>query len=648
MELPLKAFFLILCQLDTVSKITFIDIQTAMRFGRLFKWLLFLAATSFSGVASAQVTFVVDHLPENTPEQDTIFITGNFNNWTPGNPAHALTRNAADRHSITLPDPGFPLSYKFTRGNWDKVEGDELGNATTDRVLEAPPEGPVSIHISTWEDMPPRPAHGSVTVIVDRLPENTPPASPVYIVGNFNSWHPADPRYQLFEQSDGTYRTEVPVYGNRLEFKFTRGNWETVEGRLSGRARFNRVFEYESGGENEVRVQIETWEDLSGNPINSFTFLLVIAAVLGLLLTIAINTLHNNNKPANRILSALILLISVVLAGRVAIYDRDIFQAYPKLLLVPDLILFLYAPLFILYIRKLLLAKPLRWNSRLWLHFIPFVLHVIAYAPLYTMDNFTIISRNVDLSLRPWFVVTGGIALAYNLFYWWYTRRLLKKYQRASEDNYTFEQNFPFLNTVMNLKAICLVLWAGTYLLGGLDLLLEADLAYFTDRSMDLLFIVFSLTVFCLAYFAIREPELFKLPPELEEEEGPALPAEETAEAKSWEEWTEMKDKLSGLMEREKPYLNPKLTLGQLAEMAETNPHTLSRVINEGFEVNFNDFVNSYRVGAFKNKLQDPANQNLTLLAVALDVGFNSKTAFNRSFKKLSGTTPREWMKAQG
>lgn len=618
-----------------------------MRDGKLFKWLLFLAVTFFGGAASAQVTFVVDQLPENTPPADTIYLTGSFNDWDPQNPVHALAPDAQGRLSITLEQVAFPLTYKFTRGSWASVEGDELGNATTDRLLETPAQAPVGIHISTWEDLPPQPARGSVTIVVDQLPDNTPPAAPIFIVGNFNSWHPGDPHYQLSQHKDGSYRAEVPVFGNRLEFKFTRGNWETVEGRLSGRARFNRVFEYQSEGENLVRAQIETWEDLSGSPINAFTFLLVIASALGLLLIIAINTLHNNNKPANRILSILILLISVVLAGRVAIYDRDIFQTYPKLLLVPDLILFLYAPLFILYIRKLLLAKPLRWNSRVWLHFIPFFLHIAAYAPLYSMDNFTIISRNVDLSLRPWFVVTGGIALVYNLVYWWYIRRMLKRYQRAAENNYTFEQNFPFLNTVMNLKAICLALWLGTYVLGGIDLLLEVDLNDFTDRSMDVLFIVFSFTVFCLAFFAIREPELFKLPVELEEEEPPALPTVVSSGGDAWAERDEWKAKLSRLMDQEKPFLNPKLTLGLLAELAETNPHTLSKVINEGFEVNFNDFVNSYRVDTFKDRAKDPANQHLTLLAVALEVGFNSKTAFNRSFKKLAGSTPREWMKGQ-
>ncbi|MEM9987419.1 MAG: helix-turn-helix domain-containing protein, partial [Bacteroidota bacterium] len=75
--------------------------------------------------------------------------------------------------------------------------------------------------------------------------------------------------------------------------------------------------------------------------------------------------------------------------------------------------------------------------------------------------------------------------------------------------------------------------------------------------------------------------------------------------------------------------------------------HDLSRTINQGFGMNFNDFVNSYRVNAFKEQVLMPECQNHTFLAVALMVGFNSKTAFNRSFKKLTDQTPREYFQAQ-
>jgi AraC-like DNA-binding protein len=71
-------------------------------------------------------------------------------------------------------------------------------------------------------------------------------------------------------------------------------------------------------------------------------------------------------------------------------------------------------------------------------------------------------------------------------------------------------------------------------------------------------------------------------------------------------------------------------------------PHVLSRVINDGFGKNFFDFINTYRIEEFKRRADDPHYKNFTLLGIAYEVGFNSKSAFNRSFKKITGQTPRE------
>jgi AraC-like DNA-binding protein len=96
--------------------------------------------------------------------------------------------------------------------------------------------------------------------------------------------------------------------------------------------------------------------------------------------------------------------------------------------------------------------------------------------------------------------------------------------------------------------------------------------------------------------------------------------------------------------EREQPWLDPELTLSELAARMKTNPSVLSQVINSGFGKNFNDFVNGYRVEAFKKRLDGDDARHLTLLAIALDCGFNSKATFNRAFKKLTGFSPKEFV----
>lgn len=102
---------------------------------------------------------------------------------------------------------------------------------------------------------------------------------------------------------------------------------------------------------------------------------------------------------------------------------------------------------------------------------------------------------------------------------------------------------------------------------------------------------------------------------------------------------------LSAYMMQEKPYLNPELTLAQLAESTGIPSYHLSQVINERFKKNFFDFINSYRVEAFKAMVADSKYSNLSLLGVAFECGFNSKTAFNRVFRQVTGTTPSEYKK---
>ena len=104
------------------------------------------------------------------------------------------------------------------------------------------------------------------------------------------------------------------------------------------------------------------------------------------------------------------------------------------------------------------------------------------------------------------------------------------------------------------------------------------------------------------------------------------------------------KTKLLRLIENEKPHLNANLSLRMLADQLEINANQLSWLLNDGFGKNFNEFINYYRVEAFKELAQLPENANLTIMAIAYDCGFNSKTVFNTYFKKETGVTPKQFL----
>lgn len=106
-------------------------------------------------------------------------------------------------------------------------------------------------------------------------------------------------------------------------------------------------------------------------------------------------------------------------------------------------------------------------------------------------------------------------------------------------------------------------------------------------------------------------------------------------------------EKITQLMVLEKIYLNENLSLKEFALHLKADPNFISFILNSHLNNNFYDFVNRYRIEEIKNKLNDPAYKHLTLLGIALESGFNSKTTFNRVFKQVTGITPTEFQKGR-
>jgi len=101
--------------------------------------------------------------------------------------------------------------------------------------------------------------------------------------------------------------------------------------------------------------------------------------------------------------------------------------------------------------------------------------------------------------------------------------------------------------------------------------------------------------------------------------------------------------KIATFLEEHEPFLNPDLTLKDLAAGTGLTIHGVSEAINNGLGKNFNELINHYRVDRVKKELLDPNNEHLSLVAIAYDCGFNSKATFNRVFKKYTGVSPSQY-----
>ncbi|WP_010136705.1 helix-turn-helix domain-containing protein [Ochrovirga pacifica] len=106
------------------------------------------------------------------------------------------------------------------------------------------------------------------------------------------------------------------------------------------------------------------------------------------------------------------------------------------------------------------------------------------------------------------------------------------------------------------------------------------------------------------------------------------------------------KNKLQTSMEQDQVYLDSSLSLRKLAQKIDLHPNQLSWLLNDCFDQNFNDFINFYRIQHFKKLAVQPGSEQYTLLSLAYESGFNSKSVFNACFKKQEANTPSQWVKS--
>ncbi|MCB0665998.1 MAG: helix-turn-helix domain-containing protein [Saprospiraceae bacterium] len=106
-----------------------------------------------------------------------------------------------------------------------------------------------------------------------------------------------------------------------------------------------------------------------------------------------------------------------------------------------------------------------------------------------------------------------------------------------------------------------------------------------------------------------------------------------------------LQQKVFSYIKSDKPYLNPNLSLRSLAEQTEIHPNQLSWLLNEQIGKNYNEFINEYRVEHFKDLALNPENTHISLIGLAFESGFNSKTVFNTFFKKHAGMTPSQFVR---
>jgi len=352
--------------------------------------------------------------------------------------------------------------------------------------------------------------------------------------------------------------------------------------------------------------------------LNWVEILMLFGTLQGGLLIIVINRFSRRHKTANQILT--IFLIIIILNS-----SWEIWKLTDEVVVmdaIRNITFFLYGPLYYLYFQSLLTTKVI--NKKRWLVY-------LLPSLIYTVLIFFIL-KIPDLWYSSW-VVTALVILTHGLIYVIKSYQLVTYYRNKTFNAY---RHLKYLQTTILLIAISLFL--------ALIVLLLFGTAHYVDLlNRYLAGIIGSFIIYSLAYFVVLFPEVFRLPVE-----KPCSEISTSVTVKqhfSKDELQIWKTKLEKVMTSSQLYLIPGLTLSDIAKLMEVDNLMVSRVIHEGFQLNFNEFVNAYRIDHFIQLSQDKNYQHYTILALAYEAGFNAKSTFHKVFKKVKNMTPTAYLK---
>lgn len=356
--------------------------------------------------------------------------------------------------------------------------------------------------------------------------------------------------------------------------------------------------------------------------IGVFDIILMLGTIQGFILSLALFLPKREIRPSHKFLALFLLLISCTMLGRLLL-ETSLIEFFPNFLVLPDAIIFLYGPLMYLYLRKLLVATPLR-KAIVISYFIPAILFSIVEIPLLlSSDHYLHVLWLRQTTIR--YIIIEGAAILHNVYFFILQCSLFIKYKNESEDNFSYKR-YPSFWVLYILIAITLVAWMISYFgwtLGNYDLL---SVIGYRAIWITLPFITYS-----MGYFAMRDPDYLKITYPKGSKYKKAIPQGEKEQ---------ILDSVINAMEERKLYKDPTFSLSFLSDSLIIERNKLSQLINHEFKKNFNDWTNDYRINESKSLLGE---SNLNIKEIYFEVGFNSKSAFNTAFKKKVGMTPTEF-----
>ena len=379
------------------------------------------------------------------------------------------------------------------------------------------------------------------------------------------------------------------------------------------------------------------------NMFSHFSNILLLGVIQGLILGIVL-LFRNKNTLASKILAIEILFISIALFFAY-LYSINYHLKAPNIIGVISPLSFLWGPLLYVYVLAMTSAIE-KIKLRHLLHFLPVLLLYVYYIPLYLSPAeqkilYVTATGNMKESLRE--IVINGLIYVQGISYTMAALYLLIKYTKEIKEYFSDIDKVRVLWLRVMVISVLLIWITSTTLF----VLYHAKLIFPKYLGIE----NFSVTIFIYicGYFMLKQPEIFN---SVREMINQTTASEEKKHSEKYEKTgvsESTRDKyvklLKKYMELKKPYKDSEITLKKLADGLEMSPHHLSQVINSIYNINFFMFINNYRLNEAMDMLKNNENIETTILNIAYEVGFNSKSSFNSHFKTFTGMTPTQYRK---
>ena len=341
---------------------------------------------------------------------------------------------------------------------------------------------------------------------------------------------------------------------------------------------------------------------------------------------------------ANQILSAWLFIICTEMI--IVLINETLVELYPIKILP-----YTYGPMLLLYAKWMTTEKP-RFDLKYLWHFVPFFLFLIAslifidQRVMSGTDGFLVIDRFV--SFRIVYAVTFFLSIsAYSVA----TFVVIHRHQKRLKKLLSYSSGKVTLQWLLGLSITFYTGYVVMFIFGGVDIMT----GFMPFDPYEISFIGLTLLTFLFGVFGFQQPGIFeevvRYSPLDSDEPEETDPKKYQRSGLKQEDVADYVNKIKKYMVIEKPFLHRDLTIYDLADQLKIPRHILSEVINEHMGKNFYHLMNDYRVNEVKDRMKNEDLKQLTILAIAYDSGFNSKSSFNTIFKEKTGQTPSEYLK---